>query len=273
MGPLIVLLSVLLVGCGCSTSKPPASQDSGASIPAPVLTGTVERAAVCIGVLAARAPAYGQHILYCPGADVDIQMAAEKADIAGVTNIYTILSLQATWQQVQDTIKLATAGFGPEDKLLVSLSSHGGWIQDDNGDEPSGYDSTLCLGDGPVRDDDVWAFICTLPPCQITLLTDTCHAQGNWRWFSRRPDFLVRKPDGGGTWAGSLVQLAASTESTSALGGNSGGQWTTAFYVAVDSGNMLTVFNEMANLMEGQQGALEKYGPLADWMLSRRFME
>ena len=139
-------------------------------------------------------------------------------------------------------------------------------MADRNGDETSGYDSTLCLFDGPVLDDLFWAFLCDeVPPCRISIFTDTCYAAGNWRWYQReRPVALVRR---GGTWTGSIVQLAACRDNESALGQVKGGQWTYTLDYTHPAPTLRTWYQWAAKEVSDQTPTLSTYGPLAAEML------
>lgn len=261
----VLLAFVILAGCS-TTGNPTPEPDP--VIPVPILTGTVERAAVCIGVLSTgKYFSYGYESLYCPGADVDMWAVKRMANEAGITNVTTLLSQQATWAGVKAAILAATKGFGPEDLLVLSLSGHGGRVKDQNGDEASGYDSTLCLYDTTVLDDLFWAFVQKeVPPCRITIITDTCYAAGNWRWYQReQPITLVRAT---GTWAGSIVQLAACRDNESALGQTMGGQWTYALDTTHPAPTLQQWFDWSRKECSDQTPTLSTYGPLAAEMLA-----
>jgi hypothetical protein len=272
----IVAVSMFLLLTGCaSTHKGGHLPYAG---PAPSMTGTVQRAAVCIGVLSTRG-VYGGQFLLCPGADVDMQIAAGWCQAAGITNVTTLLSFQATRGAVVHAINAAVAGFdGPEDLVIVTLSSHGGRVPDYSGDEPSGYDSTWCLADGPWVDDAVWIAIQQLPPCRILFVADTCHAEGSFRRFI--PFLRTAHPvDVGakaGTWGGTVVQFAACREAESALGGSDGGQW----HISLDVERQAATdyadwFGRARGEVEDQTPTMATYGhpDAIRWFLERRPME
>lgn len=271
-----VVLLLILCGAGCASNQPKLLPVA----PVPTLTGTVERAAVCIGVLSAKAPACGVNVLLCPGADVDASLTMNWAVEAGITNRVMLLSQSATREGVKAAIRRATAGFGPEDLLFISLSGHGGRVRDLNGDEASGWDSTWCLYDGPWLDDDVWTFVQEeVPPCRIEFLADTCFAEGSWRawvpfWDTSRPvdmDACLRvrhRQVRAGVWGGSIVQYAACREAESALGNRLGGQWTTALDDARRGARTRREwFADAAGTVDGQTPTLSTHGPLASSML------
>jgi hypothetical protein len=256
---------------GCASTKPtkPTVIDYG---PAPVLTGTVQRASVNIGVLSTR-KAYNGRSLLCPGADFDINYEQEWLSDFGITNRTSLLSFEATRDGVQNAIKTATTGFGHEDWLWIGLSSHGAQVPDYNGDEKSGYDTAWCLADGPWVDDGVGAFIeAEIPPCQIVFFADTCFSEGSFRRFipgmSRKQPVIIQMPMG--KWKGSIVQLAACRDTESALGGTTGGQWHLAWDEVYEKSNTLReMFTAASELVDGHTPVLVLYGPLAEWMLDQ----
>jgi hypothetical protein len=145
----------------------------------------------------------------------------------------------ATLESVQSAIRVAAQGMGAGDLLTVSIAGHGTRRADESGDEEDGFDEGAVLFDGVWWDDDVWAFIQTLPPCRLDLYTDTCHAEGNWRFIGRMVtlgmackreyvqlefDFMadVRATP----WAGRIVQAAGCREDKYSFGGKNGGTWT-----------------------------------------------
>lgn len=273
------LIGLLFVsGCASTSSKPSADLNDYTG-PAPAMTGTVERAAVCIGVLSAKAFEYGTAPLMCPGADVDASIARNWAAAYGVSNAVTLLSQQAYREGVKRAILAATKGFGPEDMLFLSLSGHGGYVRDSNHDEESGYDSTWCLYDGTWVDDGVWTFIQTIPPCRIFFVTDTCHAEGSWRQYV--PFWDTSKPidmDARGQWAGSIVQFAACRESESSLGNRMGGQWMCALDDALtfSTSKDLTYqqwFDLAKPSVEGHTPTISTYGPHAAEMLGMKVLQ
>ena len=275
MAAITAIICALII-TGCSSSSGGSKKHADYTGPAPVMGLTVERASVAIGVLStAAAKDYGYRVLSCPGADEDMRCVDDMAADAGITNRKMLLSQAATWAGVKAAILAATQGFGPEDLLVLSLAGHGGWVKDTNGDEVSGKDSTWCLYDGPVVDDDVWAFLVSqVPPCRVIFITDTCHSEGSWRQYvpfwdtSRNVDIDYRSQ-----WPGSLVQLAACREAESALGGTLGGQWTSALYDTRNAATLRQWFDDAKSLVEDQVPSIGTYGPLAQIMLDGKPLE
>ena len=277
MGKVIAILCACALLTGCASTKPtkPAVIDWG---PAPVLTGTVQRAAVHIGVLSTLRGPYGTKPLLCPGADVDLQIG-QGWSLARSIPHDPLLSTQARRTAVIAAIEAAVATFdGPEDLLIITLSGHGGRVRDLNGDEPSGWDSTWCLADGPWLDDDVWTAICKLPPCRILFVADTCHAEGSFRrfvpfWETAIPADMDAR---GGQWGGTIVQFAACREAESAFGNPTGGQWHIAMDEALPgAATYESWFKDGAAMVEDQTPTLATYGhpEAVAWFLRQKPLE
>jgi hypothetical protein len=217
------LLGCLLVGLvGCAT----VAQEGTNPVSLPD-DGTI-RMGVCIGLLNisdGSAP--------CPGTDVDAKTVVKWLSGRPVS---LLMDGQASIENVKQTILQRVSGMGLNDLLTVSVSGHGTQRPDVSGDEEDGMDEGLVMWDGVWWDDDIWAFICTLPPIRLELFTDTCHAEGNWRrlgnllTFGRgfRPRFvqLELKLDDKRGWGGELIQFAGCREESYSYGAADGGTWT-----------------------------------------------
>jgi len=278
MGKVIAILcAAILTGCASSKPSKPAVIDYGA---APALTGTVQRAAVCIGVLSTMS-VYGGKSLLCPGADVDMYLAAQRCREAGITNVTELLSFHATWGGVYHAIKAAVKDFdGPEDLLVITLSGHGTRIPDYSGDESDGYDSGWCLADGTRCDDLVWLAILELDPCRIFFPPDTCFSDQSWRahipFAGIEPPIVTVGPRAG-EWGGTIVSPASSRKYESSLGASEGGQWTLALFDETwgHTETYQAWFDMAAPLVDGQTPTMSTYGhpDAIRWFLNRKPLE
>ena len=264
---LVPILAAMLTGCASTPDKPSYTPPVVAQR-TPDPTASIERAALIIGVLSTPSAGYGKPLL-CPGADVDAQEAEIFARAAGITNVVVLRDQNTTKAQIKAAGEKLTAGFGEEDLLFVHYSGHGGRVHDYSGDEPSGWDSTWCIAGGQWLDDDVGAWVNTLPPCRIVFVADACHAEGAWRNADAPGIDLPR----GFTWKGTLIQLAACTERESAWGNTLGGQWSIAVYCETASPTVAQWFADGKELIDGQTPVLQAYGPLADWALQQKPLE
>jgi metacaspase-1 len=93
---------------------------------------------------------------------------ADAEDMASIAKtrhftVSTLLTKSATRAAVKDGVKKAAAELASGDIFMVSYSGHGGQIPDRNRDEPDAMDETWCLYDGEMLDDELFAYLLTLP--------------------------------------------------------------------------------------------------------------
>jgi hypothetical protein len=273
-----VLAGVLIAaswGCSTASNNTPTPDPV---MPVPVLTGTVERAGLFTGVLSTgKYYSYDYESLYCPGADVDMWDCKAMAAESGVTNAITLLSQQASWAGWREAYTKQTTGMGPEDLLALTISSHGGRVKDTNGDESDGYDSTICMYDRPVLDDEFWDFITSGPPIRIFAFSmDSCYSESNlrtrfWPFGAKRRPFSftrVQKMARAKQWGGSIVLFSACRKNESALGGIKGGQFSYALRTVFPAPTAQKWFDWAKSECTEQTPMVWTYGPLADEMLA-----
>lgn len=203
---------------GCSTTSQPGTPEPEPATPA----AGAHAAAVCIGLTAVDPAAYDGWAGDCPGCDVDAVGLRDACTDAGIFT-RLILNAEATWPAVHQAVLDMAAGLTRGDLLIVAMSGHGGQITDNNGDETDGLDETICLWDGPVRDDRVLELLRQIPAgLRVVLINDQCHSQGNFRSANARPLVKAAKTD----WDGQLIQFAGCREDSYSYGAASGGTWT-----------------------------------------------
>ena len=136
------------------------------------LTGCVtipssDTAVVVIGM--ENSKAYGN----CPGAKVDSNRMAESLGRYG--KVTKLQDAQATRAAVQT----ALARGASKEMLIIYYSGHGG--QQGHGDksETDGKDEFLCLWDGPMLDNELWAVIQSAK--KTMLIIDACHSETMYR--------------------------------------------------------------------------------------------
>jgi hypothetical protein len=182
----------------------------------------------------------------CPGCDIDCTGLARDAESEGVAPVVLLNNSECTWANIKAQAMTLAAGLKRGDMLVFTLSGHGTQLDDDNGDEPDGKDEALCLftAGSPatidiVRDDRVmtellvpiWA---ASPGLDVLLVTDTCHAQGNfravWDWATLAPasDRRLVKADSPVVIDGGLIQIAMCREDSYSYGSPVGGTGTQA---------------------------------------------
>ncbi len=98
-----------------------------------------------------------------------------------------LLTKDATRKAVIGAIKAAAKGMKAGDIFLMSYSGHGGQVPDYSGDEAlerkdDFEDETLCLFDGQLVDDELYALWAAFPAdSRVLVISDCCHSGTNIR--------------------------------------------------------------------------------------------
>ena len=94
-------------------------------------------------------------------------------------DIKILLDSQATKKNTLDALKNLLAGAKAGDHLVYTNSSHGSYIADTSGDEPT-YDEIICPYDidaNQIVDDDLRELFKNLPKdARLTVILDNCHS-------------------------------------------------------------------------------------------------
>ncbi|UPK69681.1 caspase family protein [Chitinophaga filiformis] len=105
------------------------------------------------------------------------------AEKAGFQSIYSLLTKEATSQNVLQHLQKAASQLQSGDILLLTYSGHGGSIIDTNQDETNnfgemdGFDETWCLYDRQLIDDELFdCFSRFKPGVRILIFSDSCHS-------------------------------------------------------------------------------------------------
>lgn len=113
-------------------------------------------------------------LLYgCEPDAIDMQEIAASQGL----NAEKLLTSQATREAVLDKLGDLAEELKSGDLLVVSYSGHGGYLPDQNGDEPDGKDETWCLYNGELLDDELYgAWMKFQPGVRILVFSDSCHS-------------------------------------------------------------------------------------------------
>lgn len=177
MHKLIVSL-VLALTVGCTTIY---QGDKGSVKP-------TESVAVVVGLTRVDYRMYLGWDGICAGADVDLNRMAAACREAGIQRVVTLYNERATTFAVLKQIMMAakalepaaTAGRRP--LLLIYVSGHGGETYDFYRTEKNSMNQTLCLWDGQLVDDLMWAALLKIPKgVRVVHITDTCNSGTNYR--------------------------------------------------------------------------------------------
>jgi len=220
---------------GCATVPNGGNQSMNGQVI--VQNGDPQRVAVCVGLTHVDSEAYGGWDGKCPGCDVDAKGLCKLLTDNGFSTTL-ILEGKATWRNFKQAVYKASAGLKPGGLMVITMSGHGGQMPDDNGDEPSGQDSTLCMWDGQVRDDEFLRMIQRIPVgTRLVLINDQCHSEGNfrmvWHQVKRGATFgmagkkmAVPMIRGKQDVDIQIIQFAGCREANYSYGSGTGGTWT-----------------------------------------------
>jgi hypothetical protein len=89
----------------------------------------------------------------------------------------TLLTAAATRDAVLQEIAAAASASAPGDIFVLTNSSHGGQVPDQNGDEDDGTDETWCMYDGELIDDEIYFALSAFQAgVRILVISDSCHS-------------------------------------------------------------------------------------------------
>lgn len=205
----------------------------------------------------------------CPGTILDATRMRDLLLSRGY-DVTILLNKAATIAGVRSACEKAVAGMTAGDKLVVYGSSHGGQVRDTDGDEQGGMDSTICLWDGQLVDDEVWRFLIEIPfGVEVDFITDSCNSGTNYRSPHRiaaalsRWNHVSRMPYSSQGLVCSFTHMGGCDDGMSSFGGNDGGVFTNAL-LSTGPGELTRDqwFNTSADIMpRNQKLVLGSLGP------------
>lgn len=195
-------------------------------------TNKVPRAALVVNLTHVDVSAYGGWTGDCIGTDADAAAVKGALDALGIP--YLALSdAEATRAGVEAAARAVGAKIAPGGLLMLYFSGHGGQ-RPAFGAELDELDETICLYDGQLLDDTVWALLREVPnDVRVWLVTDCCNSGTNYRgaphdyakevrrWWRRDPD---------------LLHWGAARDGQNAIGSAAGGFFTLALEAAYRPG-------------------------------------
>jgi metacaspase-1 len=107
---------------------------------------------------------------------------ADARDMATVLTargfqVTTLLTRRATRDAVLKSVSDAAKSAKSGDIFVYTNSSHGGQLPDKEGDEEDGLDETICMYDGQIIDDELYAILGGFAAgVRVLLLSDSCHS-------------------------------------------------------------------------------------------------
>jgi len=114
------------------------------------------------------------------GCENDARALRDLADAQGYATT-TLLSREATREAVIEELRRAARDLNAGDQFLFTNASHGSQLADFNGDEKEianrNPDSTICLFDGQMIDDELWHLLGDFKSgVRIVMISDSCHS-------------------------------------------------------------------------------------------------
>jgi subtilisin family serine protease len=109
--------------------------------------------------------------------EADAEVYKTFADNAAFTTVKSLLTREATAENVLKQLRIASETLKEGDLFLLTYSGHGGSIVDTNKDEDDGFDETWCLYDRQLIDDELFAAFKKFEPgVRILMFSDSCHS-------------------------------------------------------------------------------------------------
>jgi hypothetical protein len=141
---------------------------------------------------------------------------ADAKDLAALLTarnfqVNTLLTKAATREAVLNGIKKMAGVAKAGDLVVFTNSSHGGQLPDLNDDEDEGYDETICMYDGEIVDDELYAALAKFASgVRILMLSDSCHS-GTVTRMARTQEVIVSPPAEGRVPRAMPAPIAART--------------------------------------------------------------
>ena len=185
----------------------------------------------------------------CPGSDVDVSIFAEMCATEDVPH-WILRNDEATLRGITARAKTAVQSLAPDGLLILYFSGHGGQLREAvAGSEPDGQDETICLWDGPLRDDEVWTLLQQIPAgIRVWMITDSCNSGTNYRGVHDYASGIAARAtrEGRDPSAVSLLHWGGCGDGESSWGSAQGGHVTTALVDAWDRGQSYATWFEGA---------------------------
>lgn len=221
----------------------------------------MNRYAICIGLTHVNPESHGGWDGSCPGCDRDAARFATMLHDKDFDGIEVRINAAASIQGIKESFVRAAKQLTADDLLVLYVSGHGGQIDDFDEDEEDGKDETLILWDGEANDDQIGAYLRTLPKgVRVWWISDTCNSGKNYRGMKRKRSTPVVisevKPKG---FRGSLLHFGGCADGRYSYGTEQGGAFTIALLDALAKArrplNYLELFQRASERMPGYQRA------------------
>ena len=123
---------------------------------------------------------------------------ADARDMRGIAEKHgyvssSLLTKDASRKSVLAAIRSAASELSDGDIFFLSYSGHGGTTRDMDGNETTGNDSTWCLYDGQLIDDEIYVALSDFRrSVRIFVLSDSCHSGTVLRAVQQKNDSYIQ---------------------------------------------------------------------------------
>jgi hypothetical protein len=107
----------------------------------------------------------------------DVSSMATILAKEGYTNIDTLLTKNATRENVSNALQKAAGLVDSGDVFLLYYSGHGAYLKDEHNEEDDKQDETWCLYNGQMLDDEIYSHWDKFKKdVKILMISDSCHS-------------------------------------------------------------------------------------------------
>ncbi|WP_083924693.1 caspase family protein [Lamprocystis purpurea] len=217
----------------------------------------------------------------CEGCLQDVEIMRDILTPLGYV-ITTLTDAVATTAKVESTLATMAGQTCAGDVFLFFYTGHGSQLEDQPPgdplhDEMDGRDECYCLYDGKWRDDLLYHHWLKFPPgCLIYAFTDSCRSGTGMRnagpALAHTQAALGNFIDHQDSFPCALLHIAASRDTSDALGGEDGSRFTLALQRSWNrggfQGNWDAFYHAIAAQMPTQPIQRNSYGPGGDLVLA-----
>lgn len=221
----------------------------------------------------------------CWGCDDDVAAMRSLLEREGY-EVTLLLDQNATLDAVTTALKEAAMRAQSGDTFFFYYSGHGERLPDQSAgtpghDEADGWDETLCLFDGQLRDDDLNEAWVSFPKgAAIFIMSDSCHSGTNYRGLGHQnqPVDFIRDLNGDNRMKASLLHISGCRDEEFSQGEINGGVFTTVVVNLWNKGQFSGTWDTFHDAICGALPSTQRpqgnlYGPDSVALGSRRPFE
>lgn len=215
----------------------------------------------------------------CAGCALDVREMEMLLTRAGFS-VERLLTRRATNDRVRKRLESAAKEARAGDLFVFFFSGHGGSLLDNDGDESDGFDETLCLWDGQMRDDvlgEIWPGFAA--GVRIVMLSDSCNAGTNYKLMLKGERREVTPPyptpikplseESSKEMRAAMIHIGGCRDAATSTGYENGGAFTLALSRTLRDpsfkGNYQDLADAISSLVSATQSPqYNEYGPVSE---------